>query len=594
MMRYIFFLLFLSSSLFAQEVLSPLKSNPREIKFDFLKNKASISLPFFDDFSSLDISTNLWIGNSTLINNNYPINPPTIGVVTFDGLDSMGYAYDINMVNNSGYADQLLSQEIDMSNIDTAYLLFYHQPQGHGDDPQVQDSLILEFLSDSLGFKSWKKVWSVAGSTLKEFKKNALMVFEQEFLHSTFQFRFRNIATLSGNFDHWHVDYVKFDTFNSSTDTSSINDVAFVYQGPSFLKRYREMPWKHFQDNSVNEINDTLNLFIRNNQASINVDYQYNVYRDNIIIDHYPSLGISRNITVLDYDSIGNFSFENPPVSINPNVFPPNFSDSTEFLIEHIIGTGVNDFKKNDTIYNLQKFHSHFAYDDGSVESAYGINVAGAMAAYQFELNRPDTLRAVQMYFPQMLDSVNNIEFLLTIWEDNSGYPGNIIHQQIENPKHTSTNKFHFYYLDSLFQLTGVFYVGWQQNTADLLNIGLDKNSSANNYMFYNVGGLWNNSQYNGAWMIRPIVSENTVFLASNEISSSFEVYPNPASSYVKIQTNDFSNRIILYDLNGNMLLNKIYNQNQIEISVDFLSSGIYVLKVINDSGFIYRKIIIK
>ena len=216
MMRYIFFLLFLSSSLFAQEVLSPLKSNPREIKSDFLKNKASISLPFFDDFSSLDISTNLWIGNSTLINNNYPINPPTIGVVTFDGLDSMGFAYDINMVNNSGYADQLLSQEIDMSNIDTAYLLFYHQPQGHGDDPQVQDSLILEFLSDSLGFKSWKKVWSVAGSTLKEFKKNALMVFEQEFLHSTFQFRFRNIATLSGNFDHWHVDYVKFDTFNSS------------------------------------------------------------------------------------------------------------------------------------------------------------------------------------------------------------------------------------------------------------------------------------------------------------------------------------------------------------------------------------------
>lgn len=197
-MRYIFFLLFLSSSLFAQEVLSPLKSNPREIKSDFLKNKASISLPFFDDFSSLDISSNLWIGNSTLINNNYPINPPTIGVVTFDGLDSMGFAYDINMVNNSGYADQLLSQEIDMSNIDTAYLLFYHQPQGNGDNPQVQDSLILEFLSDSLGFKSWKKVWSVAGSTLKEFKKNVLMVFEQEFLHSTFQFRFRNIATLSG------------------------------------------------------------------------------------------------------------------------------------------------------------------------------------------------------------------------------------------------------------------------------------------------------------------------------------------------------------------------------------------------------------
>ena len=131
-MRYILLFLFLSSSLVAQEVLSPLKSNPREIKSDFLKNKASISLPFFDDFSSLDISSNLWIGNSTLINNNYPINPPTIGVVTFDGLDSMGFAYDINMVNNSGYADQLLSQEIDMSNIDTCLLYTSPSPRDRG------------------------------------------------------------------------------------------------------------------------------------------------------------------------------------------------------------------------------------------------------------------------------------------------------------------------------------------------------------------------------------------------------------------------------------------------------------------------------
>ena len=77
-----------------------------------------------------------------------------------------------------------------------------------------------------------------------------------------------------------------------------------------------------------------------------------------------------------------------------------------------------------------QKFYSHFSYDDGSVESAYGINVSGAMAAYQFKLNRPDTLRAVQMYFPQMLDSVNQLSFLLTVWDDNNGVPGNILYQK--------------------------------------------------------------------------------------------------------------------------------------------------------------------
>ena len=37
-----------------------------------------------------------------------------------------------------------------------------------------------------------------------------------------------------------------------------------------------------------------------------------------------------------------------------------------------------DDYKLNDTVYHTQRFYSHFAYDDGSPESAYGINVTGA------------------------------------------------------------------------------------------------------------------------------------------------------------------------------------------------------------------------
>ena len=59
------------------------------------------------------------------------------------------------------------------------------------------------------------------------------------------------------------------------------------------------------------------------------------------------------------------------------------------------------------------------------------------MGAYQFKLNRPDTLRAVQIYFPQMLDTISAISFLLTVWDDNNGNPGSIIHQQLEYPMHT-------------------------------------------------------------------------------------------------------------------------------------------------------------
>ena len=595
-MRFFLILFLLSSTLYSQEVLSPLNSNPNSYNYISSKNTSALLIPFFDDFSyqSNILDNNLWLGNSTLVNRNYPINPPTIGVVTLDGLDSSGFAYDISLANNHGVADVLLSQMIDLSNLDSVFLMFYHQPQGYGDNPQSEDSLFLEYLSiDSLGFKVWTRIWELPGEPVSEFKKTVIMITDPKYLHDSFQFRFRNYATLSGNFDHWHLDYIILDQYTSSLDTSGLNDVAFVYNSPSFLKRYKEMPWIHFQDDFLGEINDSVNILLRNNQASINVDYQYNVYENNIIIDHYPNLGTSRNTSVLDYDSIGNYTFENPSISINNNIFPSNFKDSSEFIIEHIIGTGSNDYKNNDTLIHYQRFNSHFSYDDGSVESAYGINVQGAMGAYQFKLNRPDTLRAVQIYFPQMLDTVNAISFLLTVWGDNNGNPGSIIHQQLEYPVHTSTNQYHFYYLDSLFQLTDIFYVGWTQNSSSMLNIGLDKNSIANDYMFYNVGGLWNTSQYSGAWMIRPLVSMSNLYLNNNNNNNnnSVKIFPNPSSSYVTVQTFSSSNLMSLFDLSGKMIFQKSINEYYKFDSRNF-KSGIYILKIQNHLGVFNRKLI--
>ena len=596
-MRFFLILFLLSSTLYSQEVLSPLNSNPNSYNYISSKNTSALLIPFFDDFSyqSNILDNNLWLGNSTLVNRNYPINPPTIGVVTLDGLDSSGFAYDISLANNHGVADVLLSQMIDLSNLDSVFLMFYHQPQGYGDNPQSEDSLFLEYLSiDSLGFKVWTRIWELPGEPVSEFKKTVIMITDPKYLHDSFQFRFRNYATLSGNFDHWHLDYIILDQYTSSLDTSGLNDVAFVYNSPSFLKRYKEMPWIHFQDDFLGEINDSVNILLRNNQASINVDYQYNVYENNIIIDHYPNLGTSRNTSVLDYDSIGNYTFENPSISINNNIFPSNFQDSSEFIIEHIIGTGSNDYKNNDTLIHYQRFNSHFSYDDGSVESAYGINVQGAMGAYQFKLNRPDTLRAVQIYFPQMLDTVNAISFLLTVWDDNNGNPGSIIHQQLEYPVHTSTNQYHFYYLDSLFQLTDIFYVGWTQNSSSMLNIGLDKNSIANDYMFYNVGGLWNTSQYSGAWMIRPLVSMSNLYLNNNNNNNnnnSVKIFPNPSSSYVTVQTFSSSNLMSLFDLSGKMIFQKSINEYYKFDSRNF-KSGIYILKIQNHLGVFNRKLI--
>ena len=586
-------ILFCSPILNGQEVFSDLVSNSVLIgnKLVVNKNKNAITLPFFDDFSynSPVADINLWEQSSVFVNRTYPINPVSIGVATFDGLDEYGFARNFFQANPSAPSDTLLSQEIDLLAVDTAYLMFYFQGKGIGDSPQLNDSLVLEFFSNTL---VWEQVWFSFGQSMQEFEKVIQIINEPKFLHNAFQFRFRNYATISGNFDHWHIDYVKVDEFLNSNDTIKLNDVAFVYPATSFLKTYEQMPWTHFKNNELAEMSDTAAIFLRNNTADNNVFYQYNIFENNNLISHFPN-GISLGLDVFDYDSIiGNHDVS---PTINPSIFTSLFPDSVTFKVQHIIGTGLNDYKWNDTLCYIQQFNSSFAYDDGSAESAYGINTSGAKLAYQFKLNRPDTMRAIEMYFPQMLNSVNHIPFYLTVWNNNAGQPGSILHQQEVYPNHTENGEFHYYYLDSLFQMIGTFYVGWEQTTNDLLNIGLDKNKLANQFMFYNIGSGWTNSSYPGSWMIRPIVSIDEIILTQEEMKmDNFKLYPNPANQYLNILLSTIDNVILIYNLQGELVKNSFVSTNYCKLNITDLSSGMYVVEVKNNKGRDFQKFIIE
>lgn len=548
-------------------------------------------LLFFDDFSTENIfvSDNLWDFSSAKVTRNYAINPPSLGVATFDGLDEFGLARDFSVINSSAPSDTLLSKPIDLSGMSTAFFMFYFQGKGLGETPEIQDKLVLEFFNGSF----WVEKWSSLGIAMQEFEKEVIIIDSAQYLTGDFKFRFRNYATISGNFDHWHIDYLVINELLNVSDTTELNDVSFVYSSPSFLKRYYEMPWTHFLNNEANELKDSIDIILRNNSASVNVDFQFNVYENNSQIYHYPTIGVSRNVTILDYDTIGNFSFTNPPIDIQSNIFNSFEPDSASFLVQYIIKTSNSDIKINDTLYHNQNFFSHFAYDDKSAESAYGINTNGAMLAYEFQLNRPDTLRAIQMYFPQMLDSVSNIPFKLTIWKDINGQ-GDVLYQQDVFPVHTENGNYHTYYLDSLFQLVGTFYVGWEQTTDDLLNIGLDKNNNANEYMYYNVGSGWLNSSYLGSWMIRPILSMNKIVSNIPNLNNIFSVYPNPAKDNFFIESSANSNLISLYTLNGILIRKFKSNLNLTQIDVDDLERGVYILEISNDSGVNYQKILIQ
>ncbi len=583
-----FFILFHLQSL-AQEVINPLNSRFVESDLSYYNSYNKLnSFPFFDDFSNKNIVNNNWTDRNIFINDNYAIDPISMGVATFDGLDSNGFAYDISAPNSWGIADFLSSRKIDLSNKDSVYMMFFYQPQGIGDFPQYQDSLVLEFLDDSL---KWNNVWSVKGNRYYPFTKKILFINQNKYLHSNFRFRFYNYATLSGNFDHWNLDYVKIDEFKRTADTMDLNDVSFTGKHESLLKRYNQMPWRHFVNNEIYELKDSINIQIRNNDASINVDYKYFVYDEYANqLSTFPNLGW-RNYSINDFNLIGNFS-HSPPVLIDDNIFNSFQIDSASFEIKHVIKTGSDDYKYNDTIHFIQHFNSSYAYDDGSAESAYGINVSDAMGAMQFKLNRPDTLRAIQFYFPQMLDSISNLNFYLTVWNNNNGKPGDILYSKLESPKHTRKSKFQTILIDSLFQLSGIFYVGWKQTTDDLLNIGLDLNNYSNDFMFYNFSGSWLNSQYQGSWMIRPIVSNQRILLSTNETSKyKIKIWPNPTNNFIYVSSDREIKNIEVFDVFGKEVHKKINFNNNLSTDIKNLCSGIYFFKIYFKDNFIIKKI---
>lgn len=159
----------------AQERITGLSQNPLIAKeaiqarnLSSPKDNSSIKLPFIEDFSDYTGYPNgqLWLDRQGFVNNNFPIFPPSIGVVTLDALNEEGRVY-AHAERDAFGADTLTSQPIRLdSNFtqhramrigDSLYFSFYFQPGGGcksnpaveweriGDAPESNDKLILEF-----------------------------------------------------------------------------------------------------------------------------------------------------------------------------------------------------------------------------------------------------------------------------------------------------------------------------------------------------------------------------------------------------------------------------------------------------------------
>ncbi len=603
-----FFLIYGLFSAFSQEILTGIEINQpvRDRHLDpgpaTLKSldAGMLELPFFDDFSQSDVypDQGKWSDKYVFVNNDYPVNPVSIGVATFDAIDHTGALYS-HASTWPFVADSLTSLPINLDYLpeDSIYLSFFYQPQGKGDMPQSHDSLRLEFYSPEND--EWNNVWSVPGNSLHDFRLVMIPVTAPEYLREGFRIRFSNIASLAdnhinpgamGNGDHWNIDYIYLNRDRTFSDTV-FRDVAFVRPLESLLNNYESMPWNQFQQGRVAEMASVIPVTYRNNDnVTRNIRRQFSIFN---VQENRPVHSFSGGTANIGASSIQEF---NADLAYS---FSGSGSHYQDFRIKAWIETDYFDFKGNDTVTYLQSFGDYFALDDGTAEKGYGLSGGGtenARLAYKFNAYTPDSLQAVNIYFNQSLNNASRQYFHLAIWDDNNGKPGNRIYSlEGVRPMYGETlNSFHTYHLDHAVPVSGVFYVGIIQTSTDFLNIGWDVNRDNSHRIFYNIHGDWKNTSFEGSLMIRPVMGSSPVTSVTDNLldKPSVRVYPNPAARVLYIDAGPGLDRNMvrykLYNRVGQMVYQGTGHDRSIDLS-SFLP-GIYFLRVESGSAVLETK----
>jgi hypothetical protein len=625
----------------AQEMLVGLDENiniPQTAKRLRTKSISTIELPFVDDFSKsgqLTPNPALWIeSGSVYVNISYAINPPTAGVATFDPFDGKGKIYG-NAESSVFAADTLTSGPVrlDYSPADSVSLSFYFQPKGYGDMPESSDVLTLEFYSPL--DDAWNTVWSasvVADNRIEasngltgvttvieddsigfRFFRANIKIEDSKYLKDGFSFRFINYASInvhpsfpgrSTASDHWHLDFVYLDK-NRTENNINIPDIALSGIPKRLTTNCETVPATHLEYAKADLFDSPMNLEL--NYTNFGWGTR-SVTRNFRLRSLYGTSG-----KTLSYSAGSENIPDGSTINLSYAIPQYEFSVTDDSAAIEVLSYIVTDsdpsifraaLRYNDTNRIVYEFKDCYAYDDGTAENGYGLFGSGSSmgkVAVKFRTYMTDSLRGIYMYFNRAVNDVNNNhKFVVAVWNDAGGIPGELIHSETGGKPEfrDSLNKYVAYKFENPVYLPEgeIFYVGWLQTDEGFLNIGFDRNRNSKNNAFYNLGQAWEPSVFDGSLMIRPIFcrsddqfpSDTIVNLEdnnrTNERVRAFKAYPNPARGIVYLEEEDniplISLKIELYALSGKLV--KVFENVTGNIDVTNIAPGIYLMRVWN------------
>ena len=598
--------------LYAQFRLVPIvdggNAHPSARTFEMTKVGDTLNLPFFDDFSTAQTASpesSYWMaGSGVYINNTLTTNHPSLNVATFDGVNVTGNPYNVSNPLSQNFLDTLTSKPINLAGKvarDSIYLSFFWLGKGLGEMPDSVDYIQLEFYGKN---KEWVSVWKQNGYKIDTlFRQQLIVVKDDNFFHSGFQFRFRGYGRDSGPYDTWHIDYVYLNAKRSASD-KFITDITVRKPLTPFLKNYVSMPLRQYRANP----DGATALSVTTDIVNLNNGQNFNSFIFTIKDRAAPGntyLTINEGSTRIG-PSNGSGSLQNQIKTYNLKsiVFPASIkSISLKYQMKVITTDNLNpdlkiDLTRNDTLNAYTDLSDYYAFDDGSAEYGIQINQKLARVAVRYILTRPDTIAGIRLNLVPFNKNISGQSFSVQLYSNKAGKPDQVLAQRAVSAQYPGQrNGFLEYAFGSPVAIADTFYVGWLQANDEPVTFGFDRNSMlGKDKIFYNLGTSWSaEASLKGSIMIRPYVgSTGQNVITGNEPFQATDMYffPNPNQGVIH-WTSTALNRIEIYSVAGNMLQTILPKQGQQSARVDVPSSGIYLIRATESRRSYVQKILI-
>lgn len=564
-------------------------SSGKAVGAHFRKMDDPLALPFWDDFSAGTINENKWEALGTLPSMSVGIDPPSIGIVYFDGVDAAGSVYSQNRLEN-GDGDQLISMPLELSDIatelnNTVFLSFFWQAGGRGELPDIGDRLELYF-QDVEG--NWNLVWEQEGGNgLQNGSfEQALVQVDPAYQFSGFRFKFQHVGKLSGPFDTWVVDYIYLNK-NRGPNDFFMEDRTLSQVPSSPFGKFGAVPFFEFSGDYLTEVGSQFknlsnrframeySVLLKDQATQMVLEY----LNQNTPLNPVPRANERRNFTSRSIDS---FSTDpTAPFDLETEV---QLVTGDGYLIENISGNDTIynesiDFRINDTASYTLAVRDYFSYDKGTADYSAGINQRSGMLAMEYEVQEEAYISGISINFTNGRQRGSGIE--LMVWDSLGKAP--LYTQETLIPQEAGTGNFSYFPIDTNIVVSGPFYIGFTQFTGDFIHVGLDKSGDTGEHVFFDVLGAWQqNEEVYGNLMMRPHLSLTPVVEIPDEVEAAVKYYPNPVTDQLMIEgeVSDLS----IYDFQGRQI--KVQEEGDKNLKIlNFAQNpkGIYLIKYIHN-----------